>query len=122
MENIKLKKRKCWLWFPIRFTTYSVIEKNGELELVIKSGLLSTHINKIKLYRINDLTYNRTIGNFFCGVANISVSSSDQSSKYGGASISKIHGAKEFLRELEDLVQEERQRMNVRYTESNVIY
>ena len=71
MENnvLSLKRRKCWLWFPIRFTKYEVMEKNGDYELVITTGLLAKHINRIKLYRINDITYDRTIGNFFCGVA-----------------------------------------------------
>ena len=123
MENnvLKLKRRKCWLWFPIRFTKYEVVEKNGDYELVITTGLLAKHINRIKLYRINDITFDRTLGNFFCGVANIILSTSDQSSKYSGCTISKIRHAKDFMQKLEDLVQSERTRVNVTYSETNVI-
>lgn len=122
MENIIAKKRKCLWWFPIRFTTYTIEENHGDLELVIRSGLISRNINKIKLYRINDLTYDRSFGNFFFGVANIIVSSSDQSSRHSNCEIEKIHGAREFLKILDEHVHKERQRVNVQYTESNVIY
>ncbi len=118
---VSLKRRKCWLWFPIRFTKYEVMEKNGDYELVITKGLLAKHINRIKLFKINDITYDRTLGNFFCGVANIKLETSDQSSRYSGCTISKIRHAKDFMQHLEDLVQDERKRMNVTYSETTVI-
>lgn len=118
---VMLKKRKCWLWFPICFTKYEVMEKHGDLELIVTKGVLSKKIDRIKLYQINDISYTRTIGNFFCGVASLILSTSDQSSKYRGCTIKNIRGANQFMQELEDLVQKERKRMNVTYSETTVM-
>ena len=117
----ELKKRKYWLWFPIGLTTYEIEKRDDDYELVITKGLLSKHIDRIKLYRITDLTFERSIGNWFCGVANIIVHSTDPSgtSKYSSnKTIEKIRGAKDFLSQLETLVQQERKRMNVKYSET----
>jgi uncharacterized membrane protein YdbT with pleckstrin-like domain len=111
-------RRKCWLWFPIRFTKYEVVEKYDDLELVITKGLISKNIEKIKLYKINDLTYRRTLGNFIFGVANIIVESSDTSLR--SCKITKIRCAKQFLQELEEKVNQERKRVNVVYSETNL--
>lgn len=120
MELIE-KKRKCFLWFPIRFKTYSIVKgNNGDYELHVKSGLLSSHLDKIKLYKINDVTYHRSFGNLFFGVANLIISSSDKSSR-GTITIEKIHGVKDFQEKLEDLVSEERQRINVAYRETEIL-
>ena len=114
-----MKKRKCFLWFPIRFTTYEVVNNHEDLELVITKGLLSKHIEKVKLYKINDLTFDRSFFEFFFGVAEIIVSSSDNSAKT--LYIEKIRGAKEFMKELDELIQQDRKRVNITYTETNVI-
>ena len=112
-------RRKCWLWFPIRFTKYEVIKKYDDLELVITKGLIAKNIEKIKLFKINDLTFNRTLGNFVCGVANIYVESSDTSART--LKIAKIKKAKQFLQELEEHVNNERIRVNVVYSETNIV-
>lgn len=112
-------RRKCWLWFPIRFTKYEIIKKNEDLELVITKGLIAKNIDKVKLFKINDLTYNRTLGNFLFGVANIIVDSSDSSAKR--CKIAKIRGARQFLELLEERVNEERKRVKVSYSETNLV-
>ena len=119
--NIIDKRRMCFLWFPLRFTTYELVNRNNEFELVITSGLLSKHINRIKLYRINDLTYDRSLGNWLFGVGNIIVSSTDPSNHSSHIRIEKIREAKDFLDTLERFVRKERQRMNVGYQETNII-
>ena len=56
MEN--LNRRKCWLWFPIRFTFYEIEKKYDDIELKITSGLLSKKVEKIKFdnrYYRNDI-------------------------------------------------------------------
>ena len=84
----------------------------------VAMNYLKMDIEKIKLYKINDLTYRRTLGNFIFGVANIIVESSDTSLR--SCKITKIRCAKQFLQELEEKVNQERKRVNVVYSETNL--
>ncbi len=121
MNEIKEKRRQCRLWFPIKFTKFYVEENNlsKDLELVASKGLLSKSIEKTKLYKVNDISYNRGVGNFFCGVANLVVHSADTSSP--ALHINKIRKAKKFMKYLEDTIALERKRMNVGYNETTVL-
>lgn len=121
MSELVLKKRRCVLWFPISLTTYEVVKSREDYELIIKSGLIARHEEKIKLFKINDTTFDRSLSNFFFGVGNIILESSDASSRYGRCCIQKIHGAREFQKQLEDLVFAERKRVNIKYTENNIV-
>lgn|SRR5574344_75682 len=118
-KEVLFKKRKCWFLFPIRLTVYRICKCNDDLELIINKGLISQSEEKIKLYKINDMSYKRTFGNFFCGVGNILLETSDQSA--GDTAIEKIHGARKFYDKLEELVEEERKRVKVQYKETNII-
>lgn len=119
MSEVILEARKCFLWFPIRFTKYSIIKNFDDYELVVNTGLLSQREEKIKLFKINDIGYERTLGNLICGVGNIRVASSDSSSRR--ITISKIKGYRDFGKQLEDLVYSERKKMNVNYSETNIV-
>jgi Bacterial membrane flanked domain. len=69
------------MWFPITFTTYEIRKKDDtDLELRVKTGLISAKEEKIKLYKINDISFNRGIMNFLFGVGNLTINSSDKSS------------------------------------------
>lgn len=114
-----LKKRKCWLWFPIRFTKYEVKQQFDDIELVITTGLLAKREEKIKLYRINDISYHRSVGNFFFGVGNLTISSSDRTSST--TEITKIRRYKKFGNKLEELIYNERKRVGVSYSEANIV-
>lgn len=115
------RRKKCKLWFPISFTKYYIEENrlSKELELVASYGLISKRIEKTKLYKINDISYHRGIGNFFCGVANLTLHSADVSSPT--LRIEKIRKSKLFMKFLEDKITEERIRMNVGYNETTVL-
>lgn len=114
------KRRKCFLWFPIRFSKYE-LNKNfsDELELIVTTGLIVRRIDKIKLFKINDISYKRTVGNFFCGVATVTVHSSDSSAPT--QELIKIKRAKKFMEILERNIAEERTRMKIAYRETNII-
>lgn len=121
MDNIMEKRRECRLWFPIRFTKYYVEQNNlsKDLELVVVRGLISKKIEKTKLYKVNDISYDRGVGNFFCGVANLTVHSADASTP--ALRVNKIRKAKKFMKFLEDTIATERQRLDVKYTETNIV-
>ena len=113
-----MERRKCFWWFPIRFTTYKIEKNHEDLELIITSGLLSKRVDKLKLYRVTDINYNRSLGNFLFAQGNITLSTTER--RGTNVSISKIHGYKEFGKEIEELVYQERKRMNVGYKEQNL--
>ncbi len=119
MENLGYR-RTCWLWFPIRFSKYK-IEKtfSGDLELICETGVLNKRIEKMKLYKVNDIGYNRTLGNFMFGVSNLRIHSSDKSCSV--VNVTKIRGGRDFMTSLEEMVASERQRMNVTYAERNLM-
>ena len=112
-------RRKCFWWFPIRFTSYEIVKNHDDYELVIKSGLLNNREEKLKLFKVNDISYHRSLGNFLFAQGNITLSTSESGSRY--VEISKIQGYKEFGKELEELAYKERERVKVSYTETNVI-
>ncbi len=117
MEN--LNRRKCWLWFPIRFTFYKVERKYDDVELIITSGLLSKKVEKIKIFKIQDISYSRSLGNLICGVGNVKLLSGDVSTPV--ITITKIKKPKQFMEELEKLIHDERNRVGVIHHESNMI-
>ncbi len=59
--------RKHHLWFPISFTKYYIEEDR----LMIKSGLLSTTLEEVLLYRIVDLTCRQTLSGKIFGTGDI---------------------------------------------------
>ena len=111
-------RRKCFLWFPIRLTTYEIVKNHEDLELVVNSGLINRRTEKLKLYRVTDIHYNRTLGNFLFGQGNVSLDTTER--RGSSVSISKIHGYKDFGKEIEELSYQERKRMNVGYKENNL--
>lgn len=114
------KRRKCLLWFPIRMSKYELNRNfSDELELIVTTGFIVKRIDKIKLFKINDISYRRTIGNFFCGVAIITIHSSDSSAPT--QDLVKIRKAKKFMELLERSIADERKRMKVGYTETNIL-
>lgn len=114
------KRRKCFLWFPIRTSKYELVKNfSDELELVVTTGILMKRIEKIKLFKITDISYQRSFGNLLCGVGTLTIHSSDASSS--AQLIPKIRKPKQFMEMLERCIANERKRMKVGYTETNVV-
>jgi uncharacterized membrane protein YdbT with pleckstrin-like domain len=81
MLNIDKKTwtdRKHLLWWPISFTKYRI--ENGRIYLT--TGLFSTKEEECLLYRIMDITYERTMGNKICGTGTIRLTTKDASNPY----------------------------------------
>lgn len=126
MSIVVIKARKCVACFPFTFTKYSIVDRFGEYELIIKTGLFNRNEEKIKLYRISDITYKRSFANLLFWVGNIEICASDPSLGKGVNSesvviIKRIHKYKKFGDKLEELIAEERKKNGVKVTETNLI-
>ena len=69
------KDRKRYLGLPLSFTRYAVSDDR----LFLSTGLLNIRDEEILLYRVRDLSLNRSLGQRIFGVGTIVVTSSDKS-------------------------------------------
>lgn len=74
-ENKTWSDRKHFLWWPITFTKYRV--EDGRI--YITTGLFSTKEEECLLYRIMDISFERTLGNKICGTGTIRLTTKDAS-------------------------------------------
>ncbi len=106
---------------PISFTKYAIIRKPGHwVKLVEETGVLSTNVEEVMLYRVDDLgVYQSVFGKMF-GVGNVEVYCRDASCEVLVLkNIKKPHEVKTLL---SDLVEEERRNKNIRYSEVQYWY
>ncbi len=107
------------MWWKIRFTYYKIVKNFDDYELWVDSGLIRKKTSKMKLYKVNDFSYHRSFGNWIFRVGGFTLSSGDVSSKF--LDVTKIKNYKEFGAKIEELVNSERKRMNVGYSETNLV-
>lgn len=73
--------KKRILGMPISFTRYSLITCPLEwTKIFVKTGLLSTTIDEVNLYRIYDIKISQSLGQKIFGVGTISLFSNDVTS------------------------------------------
>ena len=72
--NILWKDRKRILGMPISFTRYSFSDDR----VFVQTGLFSSHFEEILLYRIRDISLNRTLWQKIFRVGTLTVISSDK--------------------------------------------
>ena len=100
-------RKRTLFGLPLSFTKYVLLEDT----LLIDTGFLSKHQEDIKLYRITDLTLNRSILQRIFGVGTIKCSSGDKSTpEFEIKSIKKSYEVKE---KLSKMVEEERDKKRV---------
>ena len=76
---IHWKDRKRWCGLPLSFTRYFLVEKPGEwFRLYCEKGLLTSHVEEIQLYRVDDFTVKQTLTNKIFGVGTIMIKSDDK--------------------------------------------
>lgn len=108
--------RKRYFGLPLSFTRYKIVTQQGMFaKLVNQNGLLSTRVEDINLYRVDDLSVHQSFANKIFGVGSITVFCRD-------ASCDKI-----VLRNIKDpykvyqlltkMVAEDRQRVGVKHSE-----
>lgn len=110
------KDRKRYFGMPISFTRYFLVEKEGQwLKLFCETGFLSSHIEEIQLYRIEDFQVNRTLGDKIFGVGSIIIKSTDKSAPV--FKIIRVAKPFEVYDKLTELVARDRKDRNFRWGE-----
>ncbi len=103
METILWKERKRTLFgLPLSFTVYYLTDDI----LTIKTGLFNTREEEVRLYRIMDITLNRTFGERLFGLGTIHCCSADKSTPE--FDIKRIKHPREVRTLLSELVEKTR--------------
>lgn len=92
---------------PLSFTKYAVTDE----KLIIKTGFFNTKEEEVRLYRIMDVTLNRSFGERIFGLGTIHVISSDKSTPH--FDIKRIKNSKNVKEQLSDLVESSRRKNRV---------
>ena len=108
MPNIVWKDRKRTIFgLPWSFTKYSLSDDR----LFISTGFLNTKEDEVRLYRIMDISLNRTLGQRMFGLGTIKCCSADKT--LGDFEIKNIKKSKDVKEILSEMVEEERNRKKV---------
>lgn len=108
MSNIVWKDRKRTLFgLPWSFTKYSLSDDR----LFISTGFLNTKEDEVRLYRIMDISLNRSLGQRMFGLGTIKCCSADKT--LGDFEIKNIKKSKEVKEKLSEMVENERNRKKV---------
>lgn len=111
-----MKRKEDILWYdrkrtifglPLSFTKYYITKDR----LYISKGFLNTSEEEIKLYRIMDVTLNRSLGERMFGLGTIHVCSSDKTTPE--FDIKRIKKSNEIRDLLSNIVEEQRVKNNV---------
>jgi uncharacterized membrane protein YdbT with pleckstrin-like domain len=97
-------------WVQNLAAKYEVTEER----LIIRRGIVMKSVDEIELYRIKDVRINFSLLNQLAGIGNITVSSSDETTRDGDLVIPEISKAQERREHLRRLVDTARQKRRVR--------
>ncbi len=100
-------RKRIIFGLPWTFTRYRVTDE----KLIIKTGILNTNEEEIRLYRIMDMTLKRSIGQRLWGLGTIHVCSADKSTPE--FDIKRIKDSENVKNMLSDMVEAERARKRV---------
>lgn len=108
MANIVWKDRKRTLFgLPWSFTKYSLSDDR----LFISTGFFNTKEDEVRLYRIMDISLNRTLGQRMFGLGTIKCCSADKT--LGDFEIKNIKKSRDVKELLSEMVEDERNRKKV---------
>lgn len=107
IEIIWKDRKRNAFGLPWTFTTYSFSEDR----LFVKSGLLKTIENEVRLYRILDLSLSRTLLQKIFGTGTIRISSADKT--LGDFELVNVKKPEEIKEKLSNLVEENREKKRV---------
>lgn len=102
------RKRLLFFGLPLTFTTYTLSNKKLEL----KTGLLTTVVNDILLYRVMDTTLTRSLFQKLFRLGSVQIVSSDKT--HPNLCVHNIRNARDFKEALDEQVEHERLRMRFR--------
>lgn len=107
MDYIWKDRKRTIFGLPWTFTVYKL---TGE-KLYVTTGFFSKHEEEIRLYRIMDLSLNRTFGQRIFGLGTIHVCSADKSTPE--FDIKSIKDSEKIKNMLSDMVEDERVKKRV---------
>ena len=101
---------------PISFTKYAIIRKRGKwIKIVEETGILTTNVEEVMLYRVDDLGVFQSVGGKMFGVGNVDIYCHDSSCEV--LTLKNIKDPYKVKEILTDLIEEERKNKNVHYSE-----
>lgn len=113
------KKRHFGL--PLSFTTYAVIEKPGHwAKLIIEKGFLTTHVEEIHLYRVDDIATYQGLGGKLFGTGNVTVYVKDATCN--NVILINVQNPYEVRTMLNNIVERERSNKKMGYFEGGSHY
>ena len=108
MTNTNWRARKRnFLGLPWTFTIYGFSEDR----LYIKTGVLNTREDEVRLYRITDIGLERSLWQRIMGMGTIRLYSSDQS--MGDFSLVNVKNSEDVKEQLSELIEKERENKRV---------
>lgn len=110
-QNLIWNDRKRYLGMPLSFTRYGLSEDR----LFLSVGFLNIKDEEILLYRVRDISVNRSLGQRLFGVGTVTVTSSDKSNPV--LEIKNIKDPTTVKELIHDQVEEMKDRRRVRYSE-----
>lgn len=95
-------RKRIIFGLPWTFTRYMATDE----KLIVKTGILSTNEEEIRLYRIMDMTLKRSLGQRLWGLGTIHVCSADKSTPE--FDIKRVKNSENVKNMLSDMVEAER--------------
>lgn len=118
MERIWSDRKRLWCGLPWTFTVYSLSKDR----LFVKSGLLSTREDEVRLYRMLDISLKRTLLQRIFGLSTIELHTSDKTlGNFNLVNIKKGHDVKETLSQLVEEVRTEKRVTNREYMGDDIV-
>ena len=97
-------------WFANLAATYELTSER----LIIRRGIIFKSIDEVELYRVKDIRIDFSLLNQIGGIGRITITSSDETTKYLDLVMPEIQKAQERREQLRRLVDTARQRRRVR--------
>ena len=108
--------RKRWCGLPLSFTRYSIVKKPGKwVKLIVDIGLLTSHINEVNVFRIDDTSIFESFTNKFWGTGTLKVFCKDASDAH--VDLIRIKNPSKVRNLINQLIEEDRKSRNVQYGE-----
>ncbi|MBD5135598.1 MAG: PH domain-containing protein [Lachnospiraceae bacterium] len=107
MDYVWKDRKRTLFGLPWSFTVYSLTNE----KLLITTGFFNKHEEEVRLYRIMDISLNRTLGQRIFGLGTIHVNSADKSTPE--FDIKSVKDSEKIKDMLSDMVEEERMRKRV---------
>ncbi len=107
MDYVWKDRKRTIFGLPWSFTVYMLTEE----KFIIKTGFFNIHEEEVRLYRIMDMSLNRSLGQRIFGLGTIHVHSAD--SLTPNFDVKNIKKSDEIKNMLSDMVEKERVRRRV---------